>query len=75
MKVSNLFYLYILLGLIFCPKVFSEIYTWNGIDGTDWNTSTNWTSAKPGEADTALFNTTVNTISNNVANQNIKSIS
>ena len=50
-------------------------YSWIGATGADWSTTGNWTTAKPGASDTALFNTTLATVANAIANQSVGSIS
>lgn len=49
--------------------------TWQGTSGADWDTASNWTSAKPGSADLALFNSNISSVANGVADQSIWSIS
>ncbi|MEI6070989.1 MAG: autotransporter-associated beta strand repeat-containing protein [Verrucomicrobiae bacterium] len=58
------------------PAACAATVTWNGTTGGDWNLATNWTgSAKPGASDTAIFNTTLATVANAIANQSVGSIS
>jgi autotransporter-associated beta strand protein len=50
--------------------------TWTGTTGGDWDTGANWSgSAKPATADLALFNTTLGSVTNAVADQTVTSIS
>jgi autotransporter-associated beta strand protein len=50
--------------------------TWAGASGADWNTGTNWsTSAKPANADIAVFNLTgITSVTNATANQTVTGI-
>jgi autotransporter-associated beta strand protein len=50
--------------------------TWNGASGEDWDTGTNWsTSAKPANADIAVFNLTgITSVTNATANQTVTGI-
>ena len=49
--------------------------SWTGATGGDWSLSTNWSIARPGAVDTALFNTNLATVANAVADQSVNSIS
>ena len=66
-----------LAGMMISQSVQAATDTWDGASGQDWSSSGNppWNSAKPGSADTAVFNTTLSTVANAVADQSIGSIS
>jgi autotransporter-associated beta strand protein len=50
--------------------------SWTGATGGDWNTGGNWSgSAKPLTADLALFNTSLASVANAVADQTVQQIS
>jgi fibronectin-binding autotransporter adhesin len=50
--------------------------TWTGTSGGDWNTGANWsTGSTPTTTGTALFNTTLTSVANAVADQTVRSIS
>jgi autotransporter-associated beta strand protein len=58
------------------PRHAAAQVTWTGTSGGDWNTAANWSGgSKPTAADTALFNTTLTSVANAVADQTVRSIS
>lgn len=58
------------------PRHAAAQVTWTGTSGGDWNTAANWSGgSKPTAADTALFNTTLTSVANAVADQTVTSIS
>ena len=58
------------------PRHAAAQVTWTGTSGGDWNTGTNWsTGSKPTASGTALFNTTLTSVANAVANQTVGGIS
>ena len=64
----------IFLGLVSTAHV--ATFTWIGADGGDWDDSGNWPpGGPPAAADTALFNTTLTSVTNAVGDQTLTSVS
>jgi autotransporter-associated beta strand protein len=58
------------------PRHAAAQVTWTGTSGGDWDTGANWsTGSKPTASGTALFNTTLTSVANAVADQTVRSIS
>ena len=76
MKRNLLTSIAVAIALAALPSARAATDTWIGATGLDWETGTNWsTLAKPGAADTALFNTALGSVTNSSANQTVGSIS
>jgi autotransporter-associated beta strand protein len=77
MKTKNRFLAPVVFAcLSLASTAHAATVTWTGSDGGDWNTGSNWTgSAKPLTADQALFNTTLASVTNAVADQTVRQIS
>jgi hypothetical protein len=58
------------------PRHAAAQVTWTGTSGGDWDTGANWsTGSKPTASGTALFNTTLTSVANAVADQTVGGIS
>ena len=75
MKRNLLASIAVAITLAALPSARAATDTWTGATGGDWNTAGNWSPAKPGAADTALFNTALGSVTNASANQTVGSIS
>jgi autotransporter-associated beta strand protein len=62
-------------GMLALASAQAATVTWSGATGGDWNTGSNWGGSKPASGDTALFNTTLGSVVNAVADQTVNSIS
>jgi fibronectin-binding autotransporter adhesin len=76
-KITTLFPAIAVLAIaaLALPRHAAAQVTWTGTSGGDWNTGANWSTGSKPTTGTALFNTTLTSVANAVANQTITSIS
>jgi autotransporter-associated beta strand protein len=77
-KITTLFTTIAVLAIaaFAMPRHAAAQVTWTGTSGGDWNTGSNWLGgSKPTASGTALFNTTLTSVANAVANQTVGGIS
>ena len=77
-KITTLFPAFAVLAIasLALPRPAAAQVTWTGTSGGDWDTGANWsTGSKPTASGTALFNTTLTSVANAVADQTVRSIS
>src|SRR5262245_49924314 len=64
------------IALLLSQPAHAAVRTWAGASGDDWNVAADWSSStKPVAGDTAIFNISLSSVLNGVADQSVGSIS